>query len=114
MASTSDIKKGLCIKLNSDIYKVIEFLHVKPGKGPAFVRTKIKSVTTGKVIDNTFSQPANDEYVAIYCLANATNVTTTTPVGDALGGVDMQQGMIIYGDFITVSVGTGTVIAYIK
>ena len=54
MASTSDIKKGLCIKLNSDIYKVIEFLHVKPGKGPAFVRTKIKSVTTGKVIDKTF------------------------------------------------------------
>ncbi len=55
MASTSDIKKGLCIKYNSDIFKIIEFLHVKPGKGPAFVRTKLKSVTTGKVIDNTFS-----------------------------------------------------------
>lgn len=55
MASTSDIKKGLCIKYSSDIFKVIEFLHVKPGKGPAFVRTKLKSVTTGKVIDNTFS-----------------------------------------------------------
>jgi len=55
MASTSDIKKGLCIKYNHDIYKIIEFLHVKPGKGPAFVRTKLKSVTTGKVIDNTFS-----------------------------------------------------------
>jgi len=67
-----------------------------------------------RVIDNTFSQPVDEEYVAIYCLANATNVTTTTPVGDALGGVDMQQGMIIYGDFTTVTVGTGTVIAYIK
>ncbi len=55
MASTSDIRKGLCIKYNNDIYKIIEFLHVKPGKGPAFVRTKLKSVTTGKVIDNTFS-----------------------------------------------------------
>ena len=55
MASTSDIRKGLCIKYSSDIYKIIEFLHVKPGKGPAFVRTKLKSVTTGKVIDNTFS-----------------------------------------------------------
>jgi elongation factor P len=55
MASTSDIRKGLCIKYNNDIYKVIEFLHVKPGKGPAFVRTKLKSVTSGKVIDNTFS-----------------------------------------------------------
>ena len=43
MASTSsDIRKGLCIKYNHDIYKVIEFLHVKPGKGPAFVRTKLK------------------------------------------------------------------------
>ncbi|ETN95552.1 elongation factor P [Zhouia amylolytica] len=55
MASTSDIKKGLCIRYNHDIFKIIEFLHVKPGKGPAFVRTKLKSVTTGKVIDNTFS-----------------------------------------------------------
>jgi elongation factor P len=55
MATTSDIKKGLCIRFNHDIYKIIEFLHVKPGKGPAFVRTKLKSVTSGKVIDNTFS-----------------------------------------------------------
>ena len=55
MASTSDIRKGLCIHYNNDIYKIIEFLHVKPGKGPAFVRTKLKSVTSGKVIDNTFS-----------------------------------------------------------
>lgn len=54
MISTSDIKKGLCIKYSNDIYKIIEFLHVKPGKGPAFVRTKLKSVTSGKVIDNTF------------------------------------------------------------
>ena len=55
MATTSDIRNGLCIRYNHDIFKVIEFLHVKPGKGPAFVRTKLKSVTTGKVIDNTFS-----------------------------------------------------------
>ena len=54
MASTSDIKNGLCMKYNNDIYKVVEFLHVKPGKGPAFVRTKLKSLTTGKVVDNTF------------------------------------------------------------
>ena len=55
MATTADIRKGLCIEFNHDIYKVIEFLHVKPGKGPAFVRTKLKSVTNGKVLDNTFS-----------------------------------------------------------
>ena len=55
MASTSDIRKGLCINYNNDTFKVIEFQHVKPGKGPAFVRTKLKSLTSGKVIDNTFS-----------------------------------------------------------
>ena len=55
MASTSDIRNGLCIKFNHDIYKIIEFLHVKPGKGPAFVRTKLKSLTNGQVLDNTFS-----------------------------------------------------------
>lgn len=54
MASTSDIKNGLCFNYNNDVYKVIEFLHVKPGKGPAFVRTKLKSLTSGKVVDNTF------------------------------------------------------------
>ena len=55
MATTSDIRNGMCIHYNHDIYKIVEFLHVKPGKGPAFVRTKLKSVTNGKVLDNTFS-----------------------------------------------------------
>lgn len=54
MASTSDIRNGMCIEYNNDIYSVVEFLHVKPGKGNAFVRTKLKSLTTGKVVDNTF------------------------------------------------------------
>ena len=54
MASTSDIRNGLCLNYNNDIYTVVEFLHVKPGKGNAFVRTKLKSLTTGKVVDNTF------------------------------------------------------------
>ena len=65
MASTSDIRKGLCIHYNNDIYKIIEFLHVKPGKGPAFVRTKLKSVTSGKVIDNTFSAGHKIEDVSV-------------------------------------------------
>ncbi len=54
MASTADIRNGLCMEFNHDIYKVVEFQHVKPGKGAAFVRTKIKSMTTGRVIDQTF------------------------------------------------------------
>ncbi len=54
MANTSEIRNGLCLDFNNDIYSVVEFLHVKPGKGPAFVRTKLKSLTNGKVIDHTF------------------------------------------------------------
>lgn len=54
MATTSDIKNGLCLRYNNGIYTITEFQHVKPGKGPAFVRTKLKNVETGKVIDNTF------------------------------------------------------------
>lgn len=55
MANTSDIRNGMCLELNSDKYTVIEFQHVKPGKGAAFVRTKIKSLTNGRVLDHTFS-----------------------------------------------------------
>lgn len=54
MATTSDIKKGLCIRHSHDIWKIVEFQHVKPGKGAAFVRTKIKSLTNGKVLEHTF------------------------------------------------------------
>jgi elongation factor P len=54
MASTSDIRNGFCFEFNHDVYTVIEFLHVKPGKGPAFVRTKLKSLTSGKIVDPTF------------------------------------------------------------
>lgn len=54
MANTSEIRNGLCINYSNDVYKVVEFLHVKPGKGPAFVRCKLKSLTNGKVVDNTW------------------------------------------------------------
>jgi len=55
MASTADFKNGLCIEFNHGLYTIVEFQHVKPGKGPAFVRTKLKNISTGKVIDNTFT-----------------------------------------------------------
>ncbi len=55
MATTGDIKNGLCIEYNNDIYTVVQFQHVKPGKGGAFVRTKLKSLTNGRVIENTFT-----------------------------------------------------------
>jgi elongation factor P len=55
MASTQDFKNGLVIEFNNDLYTIVQFQHVKPGKGPAFVRTKLKNIKTGRVIDNTFS-----------------------------------------------------------
>lgn len=55
MATTADIRNGLCILYNGDLFAITEFQHVKPGKGPAFVRTKLKNIKTGKVIDNTFA-----------------------------------------------------------
>ena len=54
MATTSDIRNGLCISYNDDIWVINKFQHVKPGKGGAFVRTKLKNVSTGKVLDVTF------------------------------------------------------------
>ena len=54
MATTADIKNGLCIEMNNDLFTVIEFLHVKPGKGAAFVRTKLKSFKTGRTLEHTF------------------------------------------------------------
>ncbi|MBP7273748.1 MAG: elongation factor P [Saprospiraceae bacterium] len=51
MASTSEIRKGLCIEMNNDIFTVVDFQHVKPGKGAAFVYVKIKSLTNGKVLE---------------------------------------------------------------
>jgi elongation factor P len=65
MANTSDIKNGLCIRHNGKLYFIIEFQHVKPGKGPAFVRTKLKSLENGKVVDHTFSAGHSIEPVRI-------------------------------------------------
>jgi len=58
MATTTDIRNGLVINYNNDLFQVTEFQHVKPGKGAAFVRTKMKSLTSGKVLDNTFNSGA--------------------------------------------------------
>lgn len=65
MATTSDIRNGMCLELNSDTWTIVEFQHVKPGKGAAFVRTKIKSLTTGRVLDHTFSAGHKVEEVRV-------------------------------------------------
>lgn len=54
MASTSDFRNGMVLEYKDGLYEIIEFLHVKPGKGGAFVRTKLKNIETGSVVENTF------------------------------------------------------------
>lgn len=65
MATTADIKNGLCINHNDKLFQIIEFQHVKPGKGPAFVRTKMRQIESGKVLDHTFSAGHKIEVVRI-------------------------------------------------
>ena len=55
MATTNDLKNGLVLNIDGQLWTVVEFQHVKPGKGPAFVRTKLKNVLSGKVVDKTFN-----------------------------------------------------------
>ncbi|MDN4164947.1 elongation factor P [Cytophagales bacterium LB-30] len=55
MATTADFRNGMCIEFNNDLYSIVEFQHVKPGKGAAFVRTKLRNLNTGRVIENTFN-----------------------------------------------------------
>jgi elongation factor P len=55
VATTNDLKNGITLNLDHGLWTVVEFQHVKPGKGPAFVRTKLKNITSGKVVDRTFN-----------------------------------------------------------
>ena len=65
MATTADIKNGSVILHKNKRMKVVEFLHVKPGKGPAFVRTKLRDISTGKIIDETFNAGIKLEFLKI-------------------------------------------------
>ena len=65
VATSNDIKNGAVLKLEGQLWNVTEFQHVKPGKGGAFVRTKMKNITTGKVVDKTFNAGAKVEFVTV-------------------------------------------------
>ena len=65
MASTNDLKNGLVLNLEGQLWSVVEFQHVKPGKGPAFVRTKLKAVLSGKVVDKTFNAGTKVETASV-------------------------------------------------
>ena len=65
MASTSDFRNGLILKFRNDLYSIVEFQHVKPGKGGAFVRTTLKNLKTGRVLENTFRAGEKVETVRV-------------------------------------------------
>ncbi|MFC1618480.1 elongation factor P [Candidatus Neomarinimicrobiota bacterium] len=65
MATTADFRNGLVIDHKRGLWKIVEFLHVKPGKGPAFVRTKLKNIRTGQVVDDTFRAGEKIEEVRV-------------------------------------------------
>ena len=65
MATSNDIKNGTVLKIDGNLWSVIEFQHVKPGKGGAFVRTKMRNITSGKVVDKTFNAGAKVETATV-------------------------------------------------
>ena len=65
MASTNDLKNGLVLNIDGQLWTVVEFQHVKPGKGPAFVRTKLKNVESGKTVDRTFNAGTKVETASV-------------------------------------------------
>lgn len=65
MASTNDLKNGLVLNIDGNLWTVVEFQHVKPGKGPAFVRTKLKNIESGKVVDKTFNAGTKVETASV-------------------------------------------------
>ena len=65
MATTADFRNGLCFNHNGEPWKIESFLHVKPGKGPAFVRTKIRNLNTGRLLENTFNSGVKIDVIRI-------------------------------------------------
>lgn len=118
MATTADIRNGLCIQYNNDIYKIVEFLHVKPGKGPAFVRTKMRSVTNGRVLENTFSAGHKIDTVRVethkfqylypegdqFHFMNVENYEQITLLRDILDA----PGLLKEGEMVMVQINTDT------
>ncbi len=98
MASTADIKNGVVLSIDGQLWSVVEFQHVEPGKGGAFVRTKLKNVMTGKVVDKTFNAGAKVE------IENVDRRDFTYLYNDGEGYVFMDVA-----DYDQITVGAATV-----
>lgn len=109
MATTADIKNGMCLDIDGQYYFITEFLHVKPGKGPAFVRTKMKNVITGRTFEKTFNSGVRIEEIRIerrefqylyqddmgYNFMNNETYEQVSVNKDIINGVDfLKEGMI--------------------
>ena len=101
MATTNDLKNGLVLNLDGDLWTVVEFQHVKPGKGGAFVRTKLKNVLSGKVVDKTFNAGTKVETAVV----DKRDMTYLYKEGDALVFMDTQSYDQIHVPITTVGDG---------
>jgi elongation factor P len=110
MATTADIRNGMCLDIDGQYYFVVEFLHVKPGKGAAFVRTKLKNVVSGRILERTFNAGVKLDEVRIerrqyqylyqddmgYNFMNSETFEQITISKDNINGIDfMKEGDIL-------------------
>ena len=110
MATTADFKNGMCLDIDGQFYFIVEFLHVKPGKGPAFVRTKLKNVVTGRILEKTWNSGVRVEEVRIerrpyqflyqddmgYNFMNTETYEQVSIAKDLINGVDyMKEGDVL-------------------
>ena len=99
MATTNDLKNGLVLNLDGELWTVVEFQHVKPGKGGAFVRTTLKNVLSGKVVDKTFNAGTKvdtatvDKRTMQYLYADGEDFVMYDDLGAGLGSrIAMSEG----------------------
>lgn len=101
MATTNDLKNGLVLNLDGQLWTVLDFQHVKPGKGGAFVRTKLKNVLSGKVVDKTFNAGVKVETANV----DRREMTYLYRDGDAFVFMDTQSYEQIHIPATTVGEG---------
>jgi elongation factor P len=121
MATTNDLKNGLVLKIDDQLWTVIEFQHVKPGKGPAFVRTKLKNVLSGKTVDRTFNAGLKVETATVdrrdmqysyldgdmYVFMDTSTWEQTNVPGDLVGD---SRDFLVEGQDVVLAFHEGTVL----
>jgi elongation factor P len=121
VATTNDLKNGTVLKIDGQLWTVIEFQHVKPGKGPAFVRTKLKNVLSGKTVDRTFNAGLKVETATVdrrdmqysyldgdmYVFMDTSTWEQTNVPGDLVGD---SRDFLVEGQDVVLAFHEGTVL----